>query len=321
VRGGRYIDVRIDRNAAARYGLSIADVQSVVSAAIGGENIGETIEGRQRFPINVRYPRDERDSIDKLRALPIVTERGAQIELSSVAQIAFADGPPMLRSENARLTGWIYVDIRGRDLGSVVEDAQRAVAQKVKLLPGVSLAWSGQFEYLERARARLAVVVPFVLLVIFVLLYLTFRRPDEALLILASLPLALVGGIWTIWLLGHNLSVASAVGFIALSGVAAEFGVVMLIYLKHAMAARGDHPTHLQVVEAIEEGAVQRVRPKAMTVAVILAGLAPLMWSEGSGSEVMQRIAAPMIGGMITAPLLSMLVIPAGYYLMRRPRR
>jgi len=321
VRGGRYIDVRIDRNAAARYGLSIADVQSVVSAAIGGENIGETIEGRQRFPINVRYPRDERDSIDKLRALPIVTERGAQIELSSVAQIAFADGPPMLRSENARLTGWIYVDIRGRDLGSVVEDAQRAVAQKVKLLPGVSLAWSGQFEYLERARARLALVVPFVLLVIFVLLYLTFRRPDEALLILASLPLALVGGIWTIWLLGHNLSVASAVGFIALSGVAAEFGVVMLIYLKHAMAARGDHPTHLQVVEAIEEGAVQRVRPKAMTVAVILAGLAPLMWSEGSGSEVMQRIAAPMIGGMITAPLLSMLVIPAGYYLMRRPRR
>jgi len=321
VRGGRYIDVRIDRNAAARYGLSIADVQSVVSAAIGGENIGETIEGRQRFPINVRYPRDERDSIDKLRALPIVTERGAQIELSSVAQIAFADGPPMLRSENARLTGWIYVDIRGRDLGSVVEDAQRAVAQKVKLLPGVSLAWSGQFEYLERARARLALVVPFVLLVIFVLLYLTFRRPDEALLILASLPLALVGGIWTIWLLGHNLSVASAVGFIALSGVAAEFGVVMLIYLKHAMAARGDHPTHLQVVEAIEEGAVQRVRPKAMTVAVILAGLAPLMWSEGSGSEVMQRIAAPMIGGMITAPLLSMLVIPAAYYLMRRPRR
>jgi Cu(I)/Ag(I) efflux system membrane protein CusA/SilA len=321
VRGGRYIDVRIDRNAAARYGLSIADVQSVVSAAIGGENIGETIEGRQRFPINVRYPREERDSIEKLRSLAVVTERGAQIELSAVASIAFADGPPMLRSENARLTGWIYVDIRGRDLGSVVGDAQRAVAQRIKLPAGVSLAWSGQFEYLERAKARLALVVPFVLLVIFVLLYLTFRRADEALLILASLPLSLVGGLWTIWLLDHNFSVASAVGFIALAGVAAEFGVVMLIYLKHAIAARGPAITQAQLVEAIDEGAVQRVRPKAMTVAVILAGLAPLMWSEGAGSEVMQRIAAPMIGGMITAPLLSMLVIPAAYVLMRRPRR
>jgi Cu(I)/Ag(I) efflux system membrane protein CusA/SilA len=320
VRGGRYIDVRIDRNAAARYGLSVTDVQSVVSAAIGGENIGETIEGRQRFPINVRYPRDERDSIEKLRALPVVTERGAQIELSSVANIAFADGPPMLRSENARLTGWIYVDIRGRDLGSVVADAQRAVASQVKLPPGVSLSWSGQFEYLERAKARLALVVPFVLLVIFVLLYMTFRRADEALLILLSLPLSLVGGLWTIWLLGHNLSVASAVGFIALAGVAAEFGVVMLIYLKHAIAARGLPLTHLQLVEAIDEGAVQRVRPKAMTVAVILGGLAPLMWSDGTGSELMQRVAAPMIGGMITAPLLSMLVIPAAYYLMRRRR-
>jgi Cu(I)/Ag(I) efflux system membrane protein CusA/SilA len=321
VRGGRYIDVRIDRNAAARYGLSIADVQSVVSAAIGGENIGETIEGRQRFPINVRYPREERDSIEKLRSLAVVTERGAQIELSAVASIAFADGPPMLRSENARLTGWIYVDIRGRDLGSVVADAQRAVAQRIKLPAGVSLAWSGQFEYLERAKARLALVVPFVLLVIFVLLYLTFRRADEALLILASLPLSLVGGLWTVWLLDHNFSVASAVGFIALAGVAAEFGVVMLIYLKHAIAARGPAITQAQLVEAIDEGAVQRVRPKAMTVAVILAGLAPLMWSEGAGSEVMQRIAAPMIGGMITAPLLSMLVIPAAYVLMRRPRR
>jgi Cu(I)/Ag(I) efflux system membrane protein CusA/SilA len=321
VRGGRYIDVRIDRNAAARYGLSIADVQSVVSAAIGGENIGETIEGLQRFPINVRYPREERDSIEKLRSLAVVTERGAQIELSAVASIAFADGPPMLRSENARLTGWIYVDIRGRDLGSVVADAQRAVAQRIKLPAGVSLAWSGQFEYLERAKARLALVVPFVLLVIFVLLYLTFRRADEALLILASLPLSLVGGLWTIWLLDHNFSVASAVGFIALAGVAAEFGVVMLIYLKHAIAARGPAITQAQLVEAIDEGAVQRVRPKAMTVAVILAGLAPLMWSEGAGSEVMQRIAAPMIGGMITAPLLSMLVIPAAYVLMRRPRR
>jgi Cu(I)/Ag(I) efflux system membrane protein CusA/SilA len=314
VRGGRYIDVNIDRGAAARHGLSINDVQSVVSAAIGGETIGETIEGRQRFPINVRYPRELRDSVDKLRNLPIVTERGAQIPLSTVATLKISDGPPMLRSENARLSGWIYVDIRGRDLGSVVADAQRAVFDQVELPPGTALSWSGQFEYLERAKARLALVVPFVLLVIFVLLYLTFRRAGEALLIMLSLPFALVGGFWYIYLLGHHLSVASIVGFIALAGVAAEFGVVMLVYLKQAVERQGGG----RLLDAIDEGAVQRVRPKAMTVAVILAGLAPIMWSEGTGSEVMQRIAAPMIGGMITAPLLSMLVIPAAYFLMRR---
>ena len=314
VRGGRYIEVKIDRLAAARYGLSISDVQSVVSAAIGGENIGETIEGRQRFPINVRYPREVRDSVEKLRSLPIVTERGAQIPLSAVAMLEVADGPPMLRSENARLSGWIYVDIRGRDLGSVVADAQRVVADQVKLPPGASLSWSGQFEYLERAKARLTLVVPFVLLLIFVLLYLTFRRMDEALLIMLTLPFSLVGGFWTIYALGHHMSVASAVGFIALAGVAAEFGVVMLIYLRQAIERHGVE----RLMEAIDEGAVQRVRPKAMTVAVILAGLAPIMWSEGTGAEIMQRIAAPMIGGMITAPLLSMFVIPAAYLLIRR---
>jgi copper/silver efflux system protein len=314
VRGGRYIDVDIDRNAAARFGLSVMDVQSVVSAAIGGENIGETIEGRQRFPINVRYPREVRDSIEKLRTLPVVTERGAQIPLAAVAAVAISDGPPMLRSENARLTGWIYVDMRDRDLGSVVADAQRAVAQKVKLPPGVSLSWSGQYEYLERARARLVLVVPFVLAIIVLLLYLTFRRMDEALLIMVSLPFALVGGFWTLYALGHNLSIAGAVGFIALAGVAAEFGVVMLIYLKQAI----ERDRHRPLLDALDEGAVQRVRPKAMTVAVIVAGLIPIMWSHGAGSEVMQRIAAPMIGGMITAPLLSMFVIPAAYYLMRR---
>jgi Cu(I)/Ag(I) efflux system membrane protein CusA/SilA len=222
----------------------------------------------------------------------------------------------MLRSENARLSGWIYVDIRGRDLGSVVADAQRAVRDQVQLPAGVSLTWSGQFEYLERAKARLGLVVPFVLLVILVLLYLTFHRLDEALLIMLSLPFALVGGLWVLYLLGHDMSVASAVGLIALAGVAAEFGVVMLLYLKQAIQRHGEG----ELMEAIDEGAVQRVRPKAMTVAVILAGLAPIMWSSGSGSEVMQRIAAPMIGGMITAPLLSMLVIPAAYYLMRRRR-
>ena len=314
VRGGRYIDVKIDRATAARYGLSIDDVQSVVSAAIGGETIGETIEGRQRFPINVRYPRELRDSVGKLRDLPIVTERGAQIPLSAVAALEVTDGPPMLRSENARLTGWIYVDIRGRDLGSVVADAQRAVFDQVKLEPGISLSWSGQFEYLERARARLALVVPFVLLVIFVLLYLTFRDTGEALLIMLSLPFALVGGFWTIYLLGHDLSVASIVGFIALAGVAAEFGVVMLLYLKQAIGR--SEPGRL--LEAIDEGAVQRVRPKAMTVAVILGGLAPIMWSAGTGSEVMQRIAAPMIGGMLSAMLLTLLVLPAVYLLWRR---
>jgi copper/silver efflux system protein len=314
VRGGRYIDISIDRLAAARYGMSIADVQSVVSAAIGGENVGETIEGRQRFPINVRYPRELRDSVEKLRNLPVVTERGAQIPLSSVSTISISDGPPMLRSENARLAGWIYVDIRDRDLGSVVADAQKAVREKVQLPPGASLTWSGQFEYLERARERLTLVVPFVLLIILLLLYLTFHRIDEALLIMVSLPFALVGGFWTLYLLGHNLSVAGAVGFIALAGVAAEFGVVMLLYLKHAL----ERPGRADVVAAIDEGAVQRVRPKAMTVAVIVAGLIPIMWSEGAGSEVMQRIAAPMIGGMLTAPLLSMFVIPAAYLLMRR---
>jgi Cu(I)/Ag(I) efflux system membrane protein CusA/SilA len=314
VRGGRYIDVTIDRAGAARYGLSIVDVQSVVGAAIGGENIGETIEGRSRYPINVRYPREMRDSVEKLRNLPIVTERGAQIPLSAVAAVHISDGPPMIRSENARLTGWIYVDIRGRDLGSVVADAQKAVARDVKLAPGVSLAWSGQFEYLERARERLIVVVPFALLIILLLLYITFRRMDEALLIMLSLPFALVGGFWTLYALGHNLSVAGVVGFIALAGVAAEFGVVMLLYLKHALERHAPG----QLLAAIDEGAVQRVRPKAMTVAVIVAGLIPIMWSEGSGAEVMQRIAAPMIGGMLTAPLLSMFVIPAAYLLMRR---
>ena len=320
--GGRYIDVKVLRDEAARFGMNVSDVQSIVTAAIGGENIGETIEGLQRFPISVRYPRELRDSLAKLRNLPIVTERGAQIPLQAVASLSIADGPPMLKSENARLSGWIYVDIRGRDLASVVEDAKRAVAENVKLPPGTSVSWSGQFEYLERAKARLAVVVPFTLLIIFMLLYLTFNRLSEALLIMASLPFALIGGFWLMWWLGHNLSVATAVGFIALAGVAAEFGVIMLIYLRQAIDRRiadGAALTREALLEAIHEGAVLRVRPKAMTVAVIIAGLAPLMWSEGTGSEVMQRIAAPMIGGMVSAPLLSMIVIPAAYYLMRRP--
>jgi Cu(I)/Ag(I) efflux system membrane protein CusA/SilA len=321
VTGGRYIDVRIDRAAAARFGLSVADVQSVVAAAIGGENVGETIEGRRRFPINVRYPRELRDSVARLQSLPIVTEAGAQVPLGAVASIVVADGPPGLKSENARLASWIYVDIRGRDLVAVVNDAKRVVASQVPLPAGVSVQWSGQFEYYERAVKRLGVVVPFTGAIIFVLLYLTFRRFDEAALLMIVPPFALVGGFWYVWLLGHNLSIAGAVGFIALAGVAAEFGVVMLLYLKQAFERRlaeGAPANEATLLAAIEEGAVLRVRPKAMTVAVILAGLAPIMWSAGTGSEVMQRIAAPMIGGMVTAPLLSMLVIPAAYYLMRR---
>lgn len=320
--GGRYIDVQIDRDAAARYGMNIADVQSVVSSAIGGENIGETVEGLQRFPINVRYPREFRDSLERVRQLPIVTERGARILLSDVARIDVVDGPPMLKSENARLSGWVYVDIRGRDLRSAVHDMQRTVSEQVKVPPGYSVSWSGQFEFLERATAKLKVVVPFTLLIIFVLLYLTFKRFDEALLIMVTLPLALVGGIWLLYLLGYNLSVAGAVGFIALAGVSAEFGVIMLLYLKNAWGERIDdgRTGRADLIDAIREGAVLRVRPKAMTVAVILGGLFPIMWGTGTGSEVMQRIAAPMVGGMITAPLLSMFVIPAAYLLLRRSR-
>ncbi|MBC3885115.1 efflux RND transporter permease subunit [Undibacterium griseum] len=318
--GGRYIDVDINRDIAARYGMNIADVQSIVSAAIAGDNIGETVEGLQRFPINVRYPRELRDSLEKLRQLPLLTERGAQIRLGDIATIRINDGPPMLKSENARLSGWIYVDIRDRDLNSVVKDMQISVAKEVRLPAAYSLTWSGQFEYLERATAKLTIVVPATLFIIFVLLYMTFKRIDEAALIMATLPFALAGGVWLLWALGHNLSVASGVGFIALAGVSAEFGVIMLLYLKHAWEARLNTGivTEYDLLEAIREGAVLRVRPKAMTVAVIIAGLLPIMLGTGTGSEVMQRIAAPMVGGMLTAPLLSMFVVPAVYLLLRR---
>ena len=320
--GGRYVDVKIDRDTASRYGLNIADVQSIVSSAIGGENIGETVEGLQRFPINVRYPRELRDSLEGLRTLPILTERGAQIRLDDVAKVSVTDGPPLLRSENSRISGWVYVDIRGRDLRTAVVEMQKVVSQQVKMPAGYSISWSGQFEYLERATGRLKVVVPATLLIIFVLLYLTFGRFDEALLIMATLPFALAGGFWLLWILGHHLSVASGVGFIALAGVSAEFGVIMLLYLKNSWQARvtQGHVSEDDLLDAIREGAVLRVRPKAMTVAVIIAGLLPIMLGGGTGSEVMQRIAAPMVGGMVTAPLLSLFVVPAAYLLLRRRR-
>ena len=323
VQGGRYIEVHIDRLRAARLGLSLADVQQVVALAIGGENIGETVEGLQRFPINIRYPRELRDSVDKLRVLPIITERGATTTLGAVADLVVTDGPPQIRSENARLNGWIYVDISGRDLGSYVREAQRRVAQSVALPAGYSISWSGQFEYLERATQRLKLVVPFTLAIILVLLYLTFRDLAEAVLIMGSLPFALIGGLWLLYLLDYNLSIASAIGFIALAGVAAEFGVIMLLYLNHAVERHrkaGQFNTEQDLVAAIEEGAVLRVRPKAMTVAVIIAGLLPIMFGGGTGSEVMRRIAAPMVGGMISAPILSMLVLPAAYLLLHRRR-
>jgi len=317
--GGRYIDVNIDRDRASRYGLNISDVQSIVSAAIGGEDIGETVEGLQRFPINVRYPREIRDSLQKLDDLPILTERRAQLRLSDVADIRIADGPAMLKSENGRLSGWVYVDLRGRALSAVVRDMQRAVARTVQLPPGYSISWSGQFEYLERATERLKIVVPATLMIIFVLLLLTFRRFSDAALIMATLPLALVGGFWFMFLLGYNMSIASAVGFIALGGVAAEIGIVMVVYLKQAVAARrakGGLNDERDLPQAIIEGAALRVRPIAMTVAVIIAGLLPIMWGNGTGAEIMRRIAAPMIGGMITATLLTMFVVPAAYRLI-----
>ncbi|WBX85195.1 efflux RND transporter permease subunit [Sphingosinicella microcystinivorans] len=316
--GGRYVDVDIDRALAARHGLNIADVQAIVSGAVGGETIGETVEGLARYPISVRYPRELRDSLEGLRQLPVLTPAGQQITLGTVARIAIADGPPMLKTENARPSTWVYIDVRGRDLASVVGDLQQAVARQVKLSPGVSIAYSGQFEYLERAIARLKLVVPATLLIIFMLLYLIFGRFGDAALIMGTLPFALTGGIWILYLLGFNQSVATGVGFIALAGVSAEFGVVMLIYLKNALDERGTDPDAAEVEAAVREGALLRVRPKAMTVAVILAGLLPILFGQGAGSEVMSRIAAPMIGGMLTAPLLSMFVIPAAYLLLRR---
>jgi Cu(I)/Ag(I) efflux system membrane protein CusA/SilA len=319
--GGRYIDVDVDRQAAARYGLSVGDVQAVVSTAIGGDNVGEVIQGRERYPINVRYPREIRDSLQGLRELPFVTERGAQLLLQDVARVAITEGPPMLRSENARLSAWVYVDVRGRDIRSTVGDMQTAVAQVVAMPTGYAMSWSGQFEYLERATERLKLVIPVTLAVIFVLLYLLFRSLREAALVMAAVPFALIGGFWLVWALGHSVSVATAVGFIALAGVAAEFGVVMLVYLKGALRRRLDEGEPMTVdtlLAAIREGAVMRVRPKAMTVAVVMAGLLPLLWGSGTGSEVMSRIAAPMVGGMVTAPLLSMLVVPAAWLLLMR---
>jgi Cu(I)/Ag(I) efflux system membrane protein CusA/SilA len=321
VTGGRYIDIVPDRVKAARFGLNISDIDNVIGAAVGGMNVTQTIEGLERYPVNLRYPREVRDDIDRISDLPIVTPTGAQIPLSRVADIRIIDGPPMLKSENARLNGWTFVDIEGVDLGSYVQAAQAAVRDRVHLPEGYSLTWSGQYEYLLRVEKKMKILIPVTLLIIFILLYLNFRNLVEPAMVMISLPFALVGGFWYLWLLGFHMSVAVAVGFIALAGVAAEFGIVMLVYLDQAVnSARraGQMHTPKDLEAAILYGAVQRVRPKAMTVAVILAGLLPIMIGSGTGSEVMQRIAAPMLGGMITAPLLSLFVIPVLYSYWKR---
>ncbi len=325
VTGGRFIDVDIDRMTAARFGLNIADVQDIIRTAVGGMKVTESVEGLERYPVNLRYPREFRNSLERLRMLPVVTPSGAQIPLGSVATVKISDGPGLIRSENARLNGWIYVDITGRDIGSYVADAQAAVAQQIDLPAGYSLAWSGQFEYMQRAKERLSVVVPVTLVIILLLLFLSFRNMTAVMIIMGTLPLSLVGSIWFLYLLGYNLSVAVGVGFIALAGVAVEIGVLMIVYLNQALGHKEEQVqkekrplTGDDLRDAIIDGALMRVRPIMMTVSVIIAGLLPIMMGSGTGSEVMRRIAAPMVGGMVSATVLTLLVIPAMFLIWKR---
>jgi Cu(I)/Ag(I) efflux system membrane protein CusA/SilA len=324
VAGGRYVEVDIDRVRASRFGLNIDDVQDIVRSAVGGMNVTQTVEGLERYPVNLRYPQRVRDSVEQLKLLPIVTPQGARIALADVATVEVVDGPPVIKSENARLNGWTYVDITGRDLGSYVAEAQRVVAEQVDLPAGYSLAWSGQYEYMVRAKERLSIVGPATLAIIVFLLYLNFRRFAEVAIIMGTLPMALIGGFWLLYLLGYELSVAVGVGFIALAGVAVEIGVIMLVYLNQAIRehmrtadSQGRNLTPDDVQQAVIDGAVLRVRPIMMTVAAIIAGLLPIMLGSGTGSEVMRRIAAPMVGGMISATVLTLIVIPALFYLWR----
>jgi Cu(I)/Ag(I) efflux system membrane protein CusA/SilA len=329
ITGGWYLDIEPDRAQLARYGILINDLQEVIATALGGEMLTTAVEGRERFGVTVRYPRELRDDPAKIAAnvlVPAMSEMGGpaiMVPLGQVARVSIKQGAPGIRTENALLSAYIYVDIRDRDIGSYVAEAKRAVAEQVEFPQGSYVTWSGQFEYMERAMERLKIVVPFTLLIIFLLLYLNFRALAPTLIVMLSVPFALVGGLWLIWLLDYNLSVAVAVGFIALAGVAAETGVVMLIYLDHAWAAAkqksalaGRHPTATDLYAAVMEGAVERVRPKMMTVVAIMAGLLPIMWGTGTGSEVMRRIAAPMVGGMISSTLLTLIVIPALYALV-----
>lgn len=324
VTGGRYVNAEIDRVKAARYGLNIADVHDVIRTAIGGMTITESVEGLDRYPINLRYPREFRDSLDRLRALPLVTAKGEHIPLGQVADIGVSGGPGVIRSENARLNGWIYVDIAGVDIGGYVADAKKAVLENIDLPAGYSIAWSGQYEYMERAKEKLSVVVPVTLVIILLLLFINFKNLTAVMIIMGTLPLSLVGGIWLLYWLDYNLSVAVGVGFIALAGVAVEIGVLMIVYLDQAwgkIKATADMEdrdlTKSDLAQAIIDGALMRVRPIMMTVAVIIAGLLPIMLGTGTGSEVMRRIAAPMVGGMVSATILTLLVIPAAYMLWK----
>jgi Cu(I)/Ag(I) efflux system membrane protein CusA/SilA len=325
VAGGRYVTVDIRRDQASRYGLNIDDVQDVVRTAIGGMNVTETVEGLERYPVNLRYPQSERDSLERLNQLAVVTPSGQQIPLSAVADLAVEDAPPMIKSENARPNGWIFVDIEGVDLGSYVQRAREAVAERVDLPSGYSIKWAGQYEYLQRAGERLAVVVPITLVMIVLLLFLNFKNVAEVLIILGTLPMAMVGGFWLLYVLGYNLSVAVGVGFIALAGVAVEIGVVKLVYLKQALSKRiqtareqGREPGRDDLAQAVVDGALLRVRPITMTIAALFAGLLPIMLGSGTGSEVMRRIAAPMVGGMASVALLTLVVIPATWLLWQR---
>lgn len=322
VTGGRFVDIDVDREAAARFGLNIADVHDVVRTAIGGMSIGESIEGLERYPINLRYPRETRNSLQQLRRLPIVTQNGAEIPLGRVARVQIAEGPGIIRSENARLTGWVYVDIAGRDLSSYVGDAQQVVAEQVELPPGYSISWSGQYEYLQRAQERFILVGPTMLAIIALLLFLNFKNGTDVMIIMGTLPFALVGGVWLMWALGYNMSVAVAVGFIALAGIAVEIGVLMVMYLRqelHAVeilaANDGRMMTSDDFCDAIFKGALRRLRPIMMTFAVIVAGLAPIMYGSGTGSEVMRPIATPMVGGMLSVTILALVVVPVIYFL------
>jgi len=318
VASGRYIIIDIDRSASARYALDIMEIQEIVQTAIGGMQISMTTEGLERYPINLRYPRDWRDSLARLRELPIVTPTGAQVLLQEVADIRIEDGPALIKTENARLNGWIYVDIENRDLGSYVQDAQKVVAEHLSLPPGYTVSWSGQYEYLLRAKQRLTLVVPITLVIIVLFLYLNFRRFTEVIIIMTTLPMALVGGVLLLYLLDYDMSVAVGVGFIALAGVSVEIGVVMLVYLNQALTnlrqqADTNHRelTRDDIRSAVISGALLRVRPIMMTVSATIVGLLPIMFGGGTGSEVMRRIATPMVGGLISATLLTLVVIPA----------
>ena len=328
ITGGFYLNIEPDREQLARYGLAVGDLQDVIGTALGGEMVTTTVEGRERFGVTIRYPRELRSDPQQIaREVLIPTMDGAMIPLGQLAKVVVAKGAPSIRTENALLSAYIYVDIRDRDIGSYVADAKKAVAEQVKFPPGYYVTWSGQFEYMERAIEKMKIVIPVTLLIIFLLLYLNFKRLTETLIVMLSVPFALVGGVWLMWLLGYNLSVAVAVGFIALAGVAAETGVIMLIYLDHAWEelkakrrTENQEPTLHDLYEAIMEGAVERVRPKMMTVVAIMAGLLPIMWGTGTGSEVMSRIAAPMVGGMISSTVLTLAVIPAIYALVKQWR-